>query len=296
MIKDFFKKNDIEYESSVSLKKYNTYKVDAKAEYVCFPSNIDELKKTIKFLKDNDCKYVVLGNGSNVVFAFDYYDGVIIKLNKLDNVNFDDNIVTVGAGYSLIKLAMETINNSLAGLEFAAGIPGSVGGSAAMNAGAYNSSMADVVHEVKVLDSELNVITLTNEELEYGYRTSYLKEHPEYVVLEVVFELTKGNKEELLNIVSDRRVRRMETQPIDKPSAGSVFRNPEGMYAGALIEDAGLKGYSINGATVSEKHANFIVNDGTASGSDIEKLIYYIKDTVLEKYGVELRFEQIIIK
>ncbi len=296
MIKDFFKKNNIEYLSDISLKKYNTYKIDARAKYVCFPSNIQELKKLIEYLNKENYKYFVLGNGSNVVFAFEYYDGVIIKLDKFNKLEINDNIVTVGAGYSLIKLAMETINNSFEGLEFAAGIPGSVGGSAAMNAGAYNSSMGDVVHEVKVLDDNFNVITLTNNELEYGYRTSYLKEHTNCIVLEVVFKLKYGNKEELLNVISDRRKRRLETQPLDKPSAGSVFRNPEGMYAGALIEEAGLKGYSINGASVSEKHANFIVNNGNATGLDIERLIYYIKNKILEKYNVELKFEQIIIK
>ena len=296
MIKDFFKKNNIEYLCDVSLKKYNTYRVDARAKYVCFPSNVSELKKLIKFLNEEDYKYIVLGNGSNVVFAFEYYDGVIIKLDKFNELEIDGNTVTVGAGYSLIKLAMDTINNSLSGLEFAAGIPGSVGGSAAMNAGAYNSSMGDVVSEIKVLNDKLNVITLKNKELEYGYRTSYLKEHSNYIVLEVTFKLNPGNKEELLNVVGDRRTRRMESQPLDRPSAGSVFRNPEGMYAGALIEECGLKGYSINGATVSEKHANFIINNGNATGYDIEKLIYYIKDSVLEKFGVELKFEQIIIK
>ncbi len=296
MIKDFFNSNGIEYEYSVSLKKYNTYKVDSKAMYVCFPSNMIELKELIKFLKKEKYKYLILGNGSNVVFAFDYYDGVIIKLDKFNELRIDGNVVTVGAGYSLIKLSMEAINNSLAGLEFAAGIPGSVGASAAMNAGAYNSSMSDIVREVKVMDDTGNTLTLTNKELEYGYRTSYLKDHKEYIVLEVVLDLSFGDKEELLSIVSDRRSRRMDTQPLDKPSAGSVFRNPEGMYAGALIENCGLKGYRINDAMVSDKHANFIVNVGNASGKDIEELIYYIKDKVLEKYNVELKYEQIIIK
>lgn len=296
MIRDFIESVSIEYLYGSSLKKYNTYRLDVKAEYIVFPKNVEELKKLIKYLKGNNIKYVVLGNGSNIVLTCDYYDGVIIKLDKFNNMEINGKTVTVGAGYSLIKLAVDTINNNLSGLEFAAGIPGSVGGSVAMNAGAYNSSMADVVREVVLLDDKLDVIKLTNSELNYSYRNSYLKEHRDYIVLEVVFDLEYGNKDELLQIISDRKERRIMSQPLDKPSAGSVFRNPEGMYAGALIEQCGLKGYSINGAKVSEKHANFIINDGNATGKDIEKLIYYIRDQVKDKFGVELKFEQIIIK
>lgn len=296
MIKGFFKENKIDYLFDNSLKNYNTYRIDIKAKYIVFPDSVDKLKLLIEFLRQNNIKYFILGNGSNIVLACDYYDGVVIKLDKFNNIKISGTTIVVGAGYSLIKLAMETINNSLEGLEFAAGIPGSVGGSVVMNAGAYNSSMSDVVYEVTVLDDMLNVITLSNKELDYSYRNSFLKEHPLYIVLEVVIKLKRGNKEELLQIVNDRRERRISSQPLDKPSAGSVFRNPEGMFAGALIEECNLKGYSINGAMVSEKHANFIINNNNADGRDIEKLIYYIRDKVKEKYNVELKFEQIIIK
>lgn len=296
MIRDFIEKNNIECICDSSLKKYNTYRLDIKAKYIVFPKDVMELKKIISYVIKNRIKYFVLGNGSNIVLACDYYDGVVIKLDKFNDIEIRDNIVAVGAGYSLIKLSIETINNSLAGLEFAAGIPGSVGGSVAMNAGAYNSSMADVIKEVIVLDDKQEVRTLSNDDLNYSYRNSFLKEHTDYIVLKAIFKLEHGDKEELLKIINDRKERRMISQPLDKPSAGSVFRNPTGMYAGALIEECGLKGYSIKGAKVSEKHANFIINDGDATGYDIEKLIYYIRDKVKERFDVELKFEQIIIK
>ncbi len=296
MIKDFFDENKIEYLYDNSLKKYNTYKIDIKAKYIVFPQDIIELKKIMGYLCKNNIKYVVLGNGSNVIFACDYYDGVVIKLDKFKKLEINDTIVTVGAGYSLIKLSIDTINKSLRGLEFAAGIPGAVGASVAMNAGAYNSSLSDVVREVVVLDDNLEIRTLKKNDLDFEYRDSFLKQNPSYIVLEVVLELEYGDKDSLLQIINDRKLRRIATQPLDKPCAGSVFRNPPEMYAGALIENCGLKGYSINDAQVSEKHANFIINNGNASGMDIEKLIDHIQTKVKEEYDIELKLEQIIIK
>lgn len=296
MIKDFIKDNNIEYLFNASLKKYNTYRIDTRAKYIVFPKDINELKKIIKYLVDNKVKHFVLGNGSNIILACDYYDGVVIKLDRFNDLEINGNIVTVGAGYSLIKLAMDTVNESLEGLEFAAGIPGSVGGSVAMNAGAYNSSLGDVVKEVTVLDDNLELRILKNDELNFEYRDSFLKKNPSYIVVEVILELKHGNKKALLEVINDRKIRRIASQPLDKPCAGSVFRNPPEMYAGALIEKCGLKGFSIKDAKVSSKHANFIINDGNASGLDIEKLVYYVKDTVKKECDVELKLEQIIIK
>ena len=182
MIKNFFDEENINYKKNPSLKKYNTYRVNATCSYLVFPKNIDELIKIIKELKKTKTKYFVLGNGSNIIFSKEYYDYVIIKLDNLNNIEYHDNIVTVEAGYSLSKLAIETIDKGLDGLTFAAGIPGSVGASTAMNAGAYNSDMSKIVKETKVLNKKLEVITLTNEELKYEYRDSYLKRHPEYIV------------------------------------------------------------------------------------------------------------------
>ena len=295
MIKNFFDKKGITYTENASLKKYNTYKIDTTCSYLVFPKNIDELITIIKYLKEKDITYLVLGNGSNIILSKDYYDYVVIKLDNLNNIEYHDNIVIVEAGYSLSKLTIETINKGLDGLTFAAGIPGCVGASTAMNAGAYNSDMAAVVKEVKVLDENLNIITLSNKDLKYEYRDSFLKRHPEYIVLSTTLELSKNDPETMKNIVAERRKKRLASQPLDLPNAGSVFRNPENMYAGELIEKSNLKGFTIGDARVSEKHANFIVNIGNAKGKDIVKLIKKIKKEVKNKYNVNLKLEQIII-
>ena len=188
------------------------------------------------------------------------------------------------------------MNSNLNGLAFAGGIPGSVGASTSMNAGAYKEDMSLIVKEVKVINPELNIITLTNSELNYSYRNSFLKEHKDYICIETTFEMKYLEKEKIKEIMNSRKQRRIDSQPLDKPSAGSVFRNPEGLSAGKLIEDLGLKGHRIGGAEVSTKHANFIINNGTATYEDILSLIYYIKKKVKEKYNIELILEQEIIR
>lgn len=295
MIKNFIDTSGIECYKDVSLKKYNTYKIDAKAKYLVFPKDSVELISLISYLKDNNCKFLVLGNGSNVIFNFEYYDGVIIRLDRFNSISINDNVIEVGAGYSLIKLANEVALLGLSGLEFASGIPGCVGASVAMNAGAYNHSLAEVVESVKVLTPDNEIITMTNDKLEFNYRESFLKHNKDYIILSCKIILSHGNKEEILELISNRRIRRMESQPLNYPSAGSVFRNPEGNYAGKLIEDCGFKGYKLGGAMVSLKHANFIINYDGATGRDIVLLINKIKNSVNEKYNIDLILEQIII-
>ena len=240
--------------------------------------------------------YLVLGNGSNIIFSNPIYNGVIIKLDNFNKVNYDDTTINVGAGYSLIKLAIETIDKGLSGLEFAAGIPGCVGASTAMNAGAYNSDMSVVVKSVKVLTPTFEIKTLSNKDLEYSYRDSFLKRNKNYIVLSTTFELSYGDKEMMKKQINERRIKRQASQPLDMPSAGSVFRNPPNMYAGELIEKLNLKGYKIGGAEISEKHANFIVNSGDATGEDVIKLIKMIQEEVKSKYDVNLKLEQIIVE
>ena len=295
MIKSFFDKNKIEYKENISLKNYNTYKINATCSYLVFPKNREELIKIISRIKKEKMKYLILGNGSNVIFSKPHYNGVIIKLDHLSEVKYKSNIVIAEAGYPLIKLAIETINKGLNGLTFATGIPGNVGASTAMNAGAYNKDMASVVKSVEVLTDKLEVKTLTNKELEYSYRDSFLKQHKDYIVLSTTFELEPGDIEFMKNQITERRKKRLATQPLNMPNAGSVFRNPPDMYAGELIEKLNLKGYTIGDAKVSEKHANFIVNNGNATGEDIVKLIRKIEEDVKKEYNVELKLEQIII-
>ncbi len=280
-------------EKDVSLSKYTTYKVGGKAKVMVYPKNVDNLIKLMKVIKTHKLKYKVLGNGSNVLFSDDEFDGVIIRLNELDDVEFfGRGKVRVGAGYSLMKLSLMAARRGLAGLEFASGIPGTVGGAVFMNAGAYKSDMGYVVSEVKVLTPDFRIITLENKEMNFHYRSSFLQTHRDYICLEVVLKLTKGDKDALDEVIKERRQRRVESQPLEYPSAGSVFRNPEGMFAGKLIEDLGLKGKTIGGAMVSEKHANFIINYKKAKSSDIKKLIELVHDKVLEEYDVDMKIEQ----
>lgn len=296
MIKSFFEENKIIYKENVSLKNYNTYKIDTFCSYLVFPKDIEELILILKKIKQNKLKHLILGNGSNVILSMSYYDGIVIKLDNLCKIEYQKNIVIVEAGYPLIKLAIETIDKGLSGLTFATGIPGSVGASTAMNAGAYNSDMSSVVKSVIVLNDKFEIITLTNKELEYTYRDSFLKRHKDFIVLSTTFELQSGDKETMKNQIEERRKKRIASQPLNMPNAGSVFRNPENMYAGELIEKSNLKGYSIGGAKISEKHANFIVNTGNATGEDIIKLIHKVQNRVKENYNVELKLEQIIIE
>ena len=296
MIKSFFDSKNIAYKEDVSLRNYNTYRVNTICKFLVLPQNVEELKEIIEYLKNNNIKYYMLGNGSNVIFAMEYYDGVIIKLDNFNNLEYNGNIVTAGAGCSLIKVSLDTIEHGLSGMEFSTGIPGCIGASVAMNAGAYNEDLSGIIKEVTVLTPENEVIVMNKESLEYSYRNSFLKRNKKYIVLSATFELKEGNIEEMQQIVEERKQKRIATQPYDLANAGSVFRNPEGNHAGALIEKANLKGYSINDAEVSTKHANFIVNKGNATGKDIIELIEKIQKEIKEKDNIELRLEQIIVR
>ena len=277
------------------ISNYTTYRVGGKVRAVVYPKGESELIELVTLLKSKQIKYFVLGNGSNVLFSDSLYDGIIIKLDYFNKMEIKDNIVTVDAGYSLVKLANEMIKNGLSGLEFASGIPATVGGAIFMNAGAYNEDMAGIVKSVKILNSNLEVVELTKEEMEFSYRTSYLQKHLDAICLSATLVLDYGNIEEMQKTVLERREARKNSQPLTFPSAGSVFRNPEGYFAGKLIEDMGLKGYTIGKASISEKHANFIVNKGNTKASDIKRIIDLIKQKAMQKYGIKLRVEQRLI-
>lgn len=279
-------------EVNVSLKKYTTYKVGGIATCIVYPKNIDCLIKLMRFIKFHKIKYKVLGNGSNLIFSEKNYDGILIKLNELDELDIFGNKIRVGAGYSLMKLSRIAMKNSLTGLEFAAGIPGTVGGAVFMNAGAYKSDMGYIVQSIKVLTPDLKVVEFENKELNFHYRTSFLKTHPDYICLEAIIRLEKGNKDSIEEVMKSRLKRRMESQPLNYPSAGSVFRNPKDMFAGELIENSGLKGMKQGGAMISDKHANFIINTGNATGDDVRSLILLIQEKIKEKYNVDLKLEQ----
>ena len=237
-------------------------------------------------------KYMILGNGSNTIFSSKEYDGVIINLSNLNSMKIEGDKIDVEAGYQLIKLSMDALNNGLSGLEFAAGIPGNIGGAIFMNAGAYKSDMSNLVETVTFLDENLELKTLPKEELDFTYRKSLFQKN-NYIIISTVLNLTPGNKDDIKALMDKRKQRRIESQPLEYPSAGSVFRNPsEEIFAGKLIEDLGLKGYTIGGAQISEKHANFIINIGNATGEDIKALIDLVKSKVKEEYNIDLHVEQ----
>lgn len=291
---EIIRKSDFgKVEENVSLSKHTTYKVGGKALLMISPKDTENLIQLIKLCKGHKIKFKILGNGSNTLFSDRDYKGVIIKLSAFDKIEFFRNTVTAGAGASLAKLANLAIKKGLTGLEFAAGIPGTVGGAVYMNAGAYNSDMGYVVKKVTVLTPDYKVINMTNREMNFHYRTSFLQKNTGFICLETSISLKKGNTELMQEVVKDRRMRRMSSQPLEYPSAGSVFRNPSpDMPAGKLIDDLGLKGLCRGGAKISDKHANFIINIGAAKASEIMELISFTKEAVKEEYGIELKVEQ----
>lgn len=291
---ELIKKDDIcKIYENVSISKYTTYRVGGICRVMAYPTDVSELIKLLKLLKSRNIKYKILGNGSNLLFSDKEYDGFLIKLNSFDTLTFlGNNKVKVGAGYSLIKLSLMAAKKGLTGLEFASGIPGTVGGAVFMNAGAYKSDMGYVVETVKVLTPNLEIINLENKEMNFHYRSSFLQTHRDYVCLEVILKLNVGKREAIEDVIRERRERRVVSQPLEYPSAGSVFRNPEGGFAGQLIEESGLKGMTKGGAMISDKHANFVINYKDATSSDIKYLIDLAHDTVLEKYNVDMKIEQ----
>ena len=274
------------------LKDHTTYKVGGKAICAVIPEDENKLITLLSYLRENKIKYKVLGNGSNVIFNNSGYNGVIIKLDNFNQLNIINNKIVVGAGYPLNKLALRVSRLGFTGMEFAAGIPGTVGGAVFMNAGAYKSDIGYILTSIKVLTPDYKIKTMLNKELDFHYRTSFLQKNKDYICLEATITLVKGNSEEIIELINERKKRRVESQPLEYPSAGSVFRNPEGDFAGRLIEEIGYKGKSLGGAKVSEKHANFIINTGDATGEEVKELINEIKNKVKEKYNIELKVEQ----
>lgn len=292
-LKDILEEMNIgEIKENEEMSKHTTYKVGGECSLFITPDSIDNLISLLKKLKELKVEYKIIGNGSNIIFSSKKYDGVIINLNKINMLEINETKVYVEAGYSIIKLTNMCANNGLSGIEFASGIPGNVGGAIYMNAGAYKSDMSEIIEDVTFLDEDYNIKTLPKKDLDFSYRHSIFMDK-NYIILSTNINLQKAKKEEIIELMNNRRQRRIESQPLEYPSAGSVFRNPsDTVFSGKLIEDLGLKGYSIGGAKISEKHANFIVNYNNATAEDIKALIDLIKEKVKEKYNIELKVEQ----
>lgn len=278
------------------LSNHTSFKVGGPAKYLVYPKTISEIISIIELCEKNNMPYYVMGKGSNLLVSDKGYEGTIIKLNaEFSNINIsqlskEEYLVRAQAGISLAKMAKFLASNGLAGFEFAAGIPGTLGGAVTMNAGAYDGEIKDIIIGATVLDKDCNLINLSKEELELGYRSSIIQKEG-YIVLEVEFVFNKGDSDEIFAKIIDLNNRRRDKQPLEYPSAGSAFKRPEGNYAGKLIMDCGLKGYSIGGAQVSTKHCGFVINKGSATATDVSDLLNHIKKVVYEQFGVPLEQE-----
>jgi len=274
------------------LAKHTTFRVGGPAKVMVIPNSKDSLVHTMKLIKSLGIDWKVIGKGSNLLPSDRVFDGVVVKCDRgLDEVVVLGNIMTVGSGCSTILLARQAARLGLSGLEFVSGVPGTVGGAIYMNAGAYKMEMKDILIRALVLDETGELRWMDNEEFEFSYRTSVLQHHKDWLVIEAQLQLTPDDPQEIIELMDSRRQRRKESQPLEMPSAGSTFRNPLPHASWKLIEDAGLRGYTIGGAQVSKKHCNFIVNVGGATATDILDLIKHVQAVVKDTYDIELHPE-----
>ncbi|PHA04758.1 UDP-N-acetylmuramate dehydrogenase [Bacillus wiedmannii] len=279
-----------------ALARYTTMKIGGPADILIVPKHVDSIEKTLQLVKKYKTKWTVIGRGSNLLVSDLGIEGVVIRLGEgLDHLEVEKHRVRVGGGYPLIKLSTLLSRQGLSGLEFASGIPGSVGGAVYMNAGAHKSDISNILSKALILFENGTIDWLTHEEMEFSYRTSVLQTKRPGIVLEAEFQLQVGEREGIVSVMQKNKDYRRETQPWNHPCAGSIFRNPIPYFAGDLIEKAGLRGYQIGGAQISEMHGNFIINTGGASAQDVLSLIALIKQTIEDKFGVEMHTEVEII-
>lgn len=277
------------------MKNHTSFKIGGPADILVTPTDENQLKEIIKYIKQENIPYFLMGNGSNLLVRDGGIRGIVVKIaQNYNKFEINENIIKAQSGILLSTLAKHIAKNCYKGFEFASGIPGTLGGAIAMNAGAYGGEMKDVVHSVKVLNQQGEIVEIPNEQMDFGYRTSLVNKE-KLIVLEVNLSLEKGKYEDIKNILDDLTVKRTTKQPLNVPSAGSTFKRPDGYYAGKLIEDSGLKGVRLKGAQVSDKHSGFVVNAGGATAQDIIELIEFIKKTVYDKFKVELNEEVKIV-
>jgi UDP-N-acetylmuramate dehydrogenase len=278
------------------LSLHTTMKIGGPADLFIEPSTLEDITKVMTFIKEHQLPWRAIGRGSNLLVSDKGIEGAVIKLGAgLNHLTINETTITVGAGLSLLRLSTIICNKGLSGLEFASGIPGSVGGAVYMNAGAHGSDISKILTRAHILFNDGTIEWLSKDEMEFTYRTSVLQKKRPGIVLEAEFELVKGDKTTIVAQMQKNKDYRKETQPWNFPCAGSIFRNPLPNYAGKLIEEAGLKGYQIGGAKISEMHGNFIVNAGNGTAKDVLDLIQYIKDTIQNLYGIKMETEVEII-
>ena len=278
------------------LSLHTTMKIGGPADLLIEPSSLENIQKVVAFINERKLQWRAIGRGSNLLVSDKGIEGVVIKLGSgLDHLSINESTIRVGGGHSLISLSTLISKKGLAGLEFASGIPGSVGGAVYMNAGAHGSDISKILTKAHILFEDGEIKWLSKDDMEFTYRTSVLQKKRPGIVLEAEFALTKGDRAAIVSQMQKNKDYRKETQPWNFPCAGSIFRNPLPNYAGKLIEEAGLKGYQIGGAKVSEMHGNFIVNAGNASARDVLELIQYIKDTIQNSRGIKMETEVEIV-
>lgn len=276
---------------NISLSKHNTFKIGGTARYFALPQNVSQLKECISFAKENHLKYIVVGNGSNLLFSDKGYDGLVIKLTALKGIELlEGHKIKAYAGEIMSSVAVFAKDNGLAKMESIAGIPGSIGGGVYMNCGAYGSEIGDIVSKVYFLNQDNEIKVYDGKELEFSYRHSPFQDM-NGVIICVELQLEKGNISDIELKIADFAAQRKDKQPLEYPSAGSTFKRPQGCFAAKLIDECKLKGVSVGGAQVSEKHSGFIINTGNATASDVLSLIDLVKKTVKEKTGVSLECE-----
>ncbi len=276
------------------MKNHTSFRVGGPVDILVTPESFEQVGDVVKLCKEDNIPYFIIGNGTNLLVKDGGIRGVVIKLCKLDDIKVDDEIIIAQSGAQLKDVSDTAAENSLTGFEFACGIPGSIGGAAAMNAGAYNGEISNVIESAKIIDNNGNIVVINKEQLELGYRMSSILKN-EYTVLEVTFKLNKGDQQKIVDRINDLNRRRSEKQPLEYASAGSTFKRPEGYFAAKLIEDTGLKGMSVGDAEVSTKHSGFIINKGNAKAADILNLIKLVQKRVKSKFDVDLYTEVRII-
>ena len=292
-LKSFVRSENIHTQESMAA--HTTFKVGGLADCLVELENTEQLQKVQHYLNQIEMPYVVLGNGSNVLVSDEGYRGVVLQIgNRMNRILVEGNYMIAQAGALLSQVARTAMEHGLTGMEFASGIPGTVGGGVVMNAGAYGGEMSRIVTKVTVVNSEGEILELSNETMEFGYRHSIIKSQP-FVVTEVSFELAPGNPETIRATMDELAAKRREKQPLEYPSAGSTFKRPEGHFAGELIMKAGLRGFQIGGARVSDKHCGCVINTGDATAADVRNLIREIQARVKEKFQVDLEPEVIFL-
>lgn len=275
--------------------RHTTFRVGGEAQCFVRISDREQLRQIVPYLQQVEIPFFILGNGSNLLVGDKGYRGVVLQIgDRMNQISTDGERMIVQAGALLSRIAKAALEKGLTGFEFASGIPGTIGGGVVMNAGAYDGEMKQVVERVIVMDRQGEILELSGDEMEFGYRTSIIKNRP-FIVLEVCLKLSQGNSSDIRAKMEELTRKRKEKQPLEFASAGSTFKRPEGYFAGKLIMDAGLRGYSIGGACVSEKHCGFVVNTGKATAADVVEVIWEVQDRVKDRFGVTLEPEVIFL-